>query len=201
MANTVDYYIATSSPWTYLATPRIKALAEKYNLIISWKPFNIMEVFAKNGTALVKDRPKPVQINRLNELKRWRKHLNIPLTLEPKYFPVDITMSQKIIICCQNNNIDPYDIAFSFMKSVWVDEKDISNENTIKELCRDYHIDSDSIIKQAFKSTINDQYIKNTEDAIKNNVWGAPTFILDKELFWGQDRLDFLERKIQSLNL
>jgi len=200
MTNTVDYYIATSSPWTYLATPRLKKLVEKYNLIINWKPFNIMEVFAKNGTALVKDRPKPVQINRLNELERWREHLNVPLTLGPKYFPVDITLSQKIIICCQNNNINPYDIAFSFMKSVWADEKDISNENTIKEVCRDCNLDGNSIIKQASEAVINDKYVKNTEDAIKNNVWGAPTFILDKELFWGQDRLDFLERKIQSIS-
>ena len=85
------------------------------------------------------------------------------------------------------------------MKSVWTDEKDISNENTIKEVCRDCNLDGNSIIKQASEAVINDKYVKNTEDAIKNNVWGAPTFILDKELFWGQDRLDFLERKIQSI--
>ena len=48
-------------------------------------------------------------------------------------------------------------------------------------------------------SKISDLYIKNTEDALNNNVWGAPTFVLDNELFWGQDRINFLERKIQSL--
>ena len=99
----VDYYIATQSPWTYLATPRVNDLVKKHNIDIVWKPFNIAEVFKKNGTAMVKDRPKPVQINRLKELKRWSDYLNIPLNLEPKYFPVDMTLSHKTIIYCQNN--------------------------------------------------------------------------------------------------
>ena len=195
----VDYYIATQSPWTYLATPRVNDLVKKHNIDIVWKPFNIAEVFKKNGTAMVKDRPKPVQINRLNELKRWSDYLNIPLNLEPKYFPVDMTLSHKTIIYCQNNNIDPYSIAFLFMQAVWADDKDISNENTVKELCKLCKLDDVNIMDAISTSKISDLYLKNTEDALNNNVWGAPTFVLDNELFWGQDRINFLERKIQSL--
>ena len=198
MTKTLDYYFATPSPWSYLATPRIIELEKKYELKINWKPCNIMEIFAKNGTAAVKDRPQPVQLNRLTELKRWSEYLAMPLTIKPKFFPVDPTLSQKIIIAVQNNNINPSDITFSFMKAVWAEEKDISNEETIKEICKESNLDFSSIIEQAKSDEVNNQYIKNKEEAIQNNVWGAPTFIYNNELFWGQDRIEFLERAIQN---
>ena len=87
MTNTLDYYFATPSPWAYLATPRVIELKNKYDLKINWKPSDLMEIFAVHGIAAVKDRPQPVQLNRLTELKRWSKFLNIPLTLQPKFFP------------------------------------------------------------------------------------------------------------------
>ncbi|HIG09027.1 MAG TPA: 2-hydroxychromene-2-carboxylate isomerase [Alphaproteobacteria bacterium] len=198
MTNTLDYYFTTPSPWAYLATPRIIEIEKKYDLKINWKPCNLMEIFAKNGTAAVKDRPKPVQLNRLTELKRWSEYLNMHLTIQPKFFPVDPTISQKIIIIAQNNNINPSTIAFAFMKAVWAEGKDISNEETVKELCQHCNIDSTSIIEEANSAEINNQYVLNTNEAINKNVWGSPTFIYNNELFWGQDRIEFLERAIQN---
>ena len=157
-----------------------------------------MEIFAKNGTAAVKDRPQPVQLNRLTELKRWSEYLSIPLKIKPKFFPVDPTLSQKIIIAANNNNINPSAVAFSFMKAVWTEEKDISNEETIKEVCKDCNLDFNLLIEQAKSDETNNQYTQNTEEAMNNNVWGSPTFIYNSELFWGQDRIEFLERAIQN---
>jgi len=198
MTNIIDYYFATPSPWAYFATPRIKKIQEKYNLKINWKPCNLAKIFSINGTLNVKDRPLPVQINRLNELKRWSDFLNMPNSIKPKYFPVDPTISHKIIIIAQNKNMDPFDITFTFMKSVWADEKDITDDETIKNICKQNNISSDSILDEANSSEINNQYLKNTEEALKNNVWGSPTFIYNNELFWGQDRIEFLERAIQN---
>ncbi len=198
MTKILDYYFATSSPWAYFATPRIKTIQEKYNLKINWKPCNLAKIFSINGTLNVKDRPLPVQINRLNELKRWSDFLNMPNSIKPKYFPVDPTISHKIIIIAQNKNMDPFDITFTFMKSVWADEKDITNDETIKNICKQNNISSDLILDEVNSSEINNQYLKNTEEALKNNVWGSPTFIYNNELFWGQDRIEFLERAIQN---
>ena len=76
MTKILDYYFATPSPWAYFATPRIKKIQEKYNLKINWKPCNLAKIFSINGTLNVKDRPLPVQINRLNELKMVRNLSN-----------------------------------------------------------------------------------------------------------------------------
>ena len=98
----------------------------------------------------------------------------------------------------QKNNISPSTIAFAFMKAVWAEEKDISNEETVKEICQHCNINSTSIIEEANSAEINNQYVRNTNEAINKNVWGSPTFIYNNELFWGQDRIEFLERAIQN---
>ena len=84
------------------------------------------------------------------------------------------------------------------MKAVWTEEKDISNEETIKEVCKDCNLDFNLLIEQAKSDETNTQYTQNTEEAMNNNVWGSPTFIYNSELFWGQDRIEFLERAIQN---
>ena len=194
----LDYYFATPSPWAYLATPRIIELEKKYNLEINWKPADLMEIFSIHGVANVKDRPQPVQLNRLTELGRWSKFLNMPLTIQPKYFPVDPTLSHKVIILAQKNNIDVKNLIFSFQKAVWTDEKDISNENVILEICKTNKFESSSIITDANSEEIQNEYKNNTKDALSQNVWGSPTFVYNNELFWGQDRIEFLERAIQN---
>ena len=198
MTNTLDYYFATPSPWAYLATPRVIKLKNKYDLKINWKPSDLMAIFAVHGVAAVKDRPQPVQLNRLTELKRWSKFLNIPLTLQPKFFPVDPSLSHRTIILAQKNNISVENLIFSFQRAVWADEKDISDENTIIEICKSNNFDSSSIIEDANSADIINEYKNNTEEALSKNVWGSPTFIYNNELFWGQDRIDFLERAIQN---
>ena len=198
MTNTLDYYFATPSPWAYLATPRIIELQKKYDLKINWKPSDLMEIFAIHGVANVKDRPQPVQLNRLTELKRWSKFLSMPLTIQPKFFPVDPTLSHKTIILAQKNNINVANLIFSFQKAVWADEKNISDENIVLEICKTNNFNSNSIIEDANSEEIINEYKNNTEEALSNNVWGSPTFIYNNELFWGQDRIDFLERAIQN---
>ena len=198
MTNILDYYFATPSPWAYLATPRLIELKNKYDLKINWKPSDLMEIFAVHGVAAVKDRPQPVQLNRLTELKRWGKFLNMPITIQPKFFPVDPSLSHRTIILARKNNIKIENLIFSFQKAVWADEKNISDENTIIEICKSNNFNSSSIIEDANSEEIINEYKKNTEDALSSNVWGSPTFIYNNELFWGQDRIDFLERAIQK---
>ena len=198
MTNTLDYYFATPSPWAYLATPRVVELQKQYDLKINWKPSDLMEIFAIHGVANVKDRPQPVQLNRLTELKRWSKFLGIPLTIQPKFFPVDPTLSHRTIILAQKNNINVANLIFSFQKAVWADEKNISDENIVLEICKTNNFNSNSIIEDANSEEIINEYKNNTEEALSNNVWGSPTFIYNNELFWGQDRIDFLERAIQN---
>ena len=113
-----------------------------------------------------------------------------------------IIINQNLANCFRQiekiNALNKTKLIFSFQKSVWADEKDISDENTIIEICKSNNFDSSSIIEDANSEDIISEYKNNTEEALSKNVWGSPTFIYNNELFWGQDRIDFLERAIQN---
>ena len=98
MAGPIEFFLALTSPWTYLATPRVRALASERGLELRLRPFDIFTVFQRNGIKAVGDRPVAVQQNRLNELRRWRAHLGMDLNLHPKHFPVNPTLSGKMLI-------------------------------------------------------------------------------------------------------
>ena len=198
MSRTIDYYLALTSPWTYLAGPRFKDLVEGSGATVTWKPYNIMQVFKLNGTKMVKERPKPVQANRLNELRRWRDHLGMKLNLQPQFFPVDHSLGAKAVIAARREGADVMDLANAILRAVWAEERNIAEAETVAAIAAENGFDGAALLATAERGEATGEYQKNTEDAIANNVFGSPTWICDGELFWGQDRLDFLAQKVRG---
>ena len=81
---------------------------------------------------------------------------------------------------------------------MWVEEKDISNEANIELISKQFKVDFKDLSLLAKSEKVSKIYIDNTEEAIQKNVFGAPTYIFNDELFWGQDRLEFLERALKN---
>ncbi len=201
MAATLDYYLALSSPWTYLAGPRFAALVERNRLAVSFKPYDIMHVFQRNGTKPVGQRPKPVQANRLNELTRWQKHLDMPLNLQPAHFPVDPTLAGRLLIAAQEagaGHEKTMALSFACLRACWVAERDLSDEPTLVAIAGSCGLDGEALLAAAKGEASAAVFERNTEDAIANDVFGSPTWIHEGELFWGQDRLDFLARAVEG---
>ena len=139
MTGSIDYFLALSSPWTYLAGPRFKDLAARNGLRITYKPYNIMHVFQLNGTKPVGQRPKPVQSNRLRELGRWRDFLGMPLNPNPAHFPVDPTRAGHIVIAAQLAGAEQgkvIDLADGYLRACWVEERDLGDEATLVEVAQ-----------------------------------------------------------------
>jgi 2-hydroxychromene-2-carboxylate isomerase len=201
MSRSIDYYLALSSPWTYLAGPRFKDLVTRNGLAVTYKPCNIMQVFALNGTKPVGQRPKPVQSNRLRELGRWHKHLGMELNLHPAHFPVDPTRAGHMLIAAQlqrNAQDSVIALADGFLAACWRQERDLGDEATIVAIANEQGFDGAALLAAADGADAKAMYEKNTEDAIALEVFGSPTWVSDGELFWGQDRLDFLTRFVES---
>lgn len=200
MTATIDYYLALSSPWTYLAGPRFAALVERNGLAVTFKPYDIMHVFQLNGTKPVGQRPKPVQANRLNELARWQKHLDMPLTLQPAHFPVDPTLAGRLLIAAQEAGAEQdktMALCFACLRACWAAERDLSDESTLVAIAGSCGLDGEALVAAAKGEASAAVFERNTEDAVANEVFGSPTWIHDGELFWGQDRLEFLERAVK----
>ena len=201
MADKIDYYLALSSPWTYLAGPRFEALVEGNGPEVTLKPFNIMHVFKLNGTKPVAQRPKPVQANRLRELGRWRAFLDMPLNLHPAHFPVDPTLAGRMVIAAQATDVAQdkvIDLSFAYLRACWADERDLAEDGTLAAIADTCGLDGAALLAAAKGDAAADMFERNTEDAIANQVFGSPTWICKEELFWGQDRLDFLTRLVEG---
>ena len=198
MARPIEFFLALTSPWTYLATPRVRALATEYNLELRFRPFDIFSVFQRNGIKAVGDRPAAVQQNRLNELRRWRAHLGMDLNLQPKHFPVDPTMSGKMLIAALDGPGDAPEFAYRVMRACWAEERDISDEATLTAVAGGCGFDGEALLAAVKGGGAEETLAQNTEDAITANVFGAPTFLFEGELYWGQDRIEFLRRAAEA---
>lgn len=197
MTTTIDYYFAPQSPWTYLGHERLTNMAKAAGVSIRVRPIDLGRVFPVSGGVQLKDRPKQRQAYRLVELARFRDYLGLPLNLQPKYFPVVPTLASKLIIAVQLSDGDAIalKLAGALMAAVWAEERDIANPQTLTQILAESSLPA-KYLAQAESVDVQAAYDAYTDSAIELGVFGAPTYVLDGELFWGQDRLMFLEQAL-----
>jgi 2-hydroxychromene-2-carboxylate isomerase len=197
MTKVVDYYFATISPWMYLGHDRLVALARKHAATLSVKPVNFGEIFPLSGGLPLSKRAPQRQANRLAELKRWSEFLTIPLNLHPKFFPVNGDRAAHWILAAgERDASEALALTGAVGRAVWVEERDISDESTLVALAQSLGLDAARLRERAASHEIAARYKTLTDEAIERQVFGSPTYIYRDELFWGQDRLDFLDRAL-----
>ena len=196
MSKTFDYFMAPQSPWSYMGHPRFVAIARKHGASIQLKPADIVKVFSVSGGVPVTQRPPQRQAYRLAELQRWSEFLNIPLNLHPAFFPVAGEPGAKLIIAAlqKNGTDEALNLAFALGRAVWSEEKNIADEATLVNIADSTGLDGKALLTHSASDAVASDYAKNTEEAINTNVFGVPWYGVDGQGFWGQDRLDFVER-------
>lgn len=199
MSKTVDYYFAPQSPWTYLGHERLAAIAAKAAATVRVLPVDLGRVFPVSGGLPLPKRAPQRQAYRLLELGRFSKHLLVPMNIQPKYFPVGGDDAAKLIIA-----VDLHDgaaqamrVAGAILKACWAEERNIASEVTLVEILQSLGVPVERI-EHAHSQAAQERYAADTQKAIDIGVFGAPTYVVDGEMFWGQDRLDFVERKLLS---
>ena len=195
----IEYFYSLASPFTFLGSEKLQTIAKKYNAEIVEKPCDLVGgIFSKTGGIPVPQRSPQRQKYRLDELKRWTDFLNIKINIKPKFFPPkDPHIPAKYTIAA---NLLGIKILFGheLLKKLWIEERDISDEKNIKLISKQFKIDFKELSSLAKSEKILKIYADNTAEAVQKNVFGAPTYIFNSELFWGQDRLDFLERALEK---
>ena len=198
MAKTVDYYFTLTSPWTYLGSARFEEMAARHGAEIRVKPVNYGTVFPRTGGLPLPKRAPERQAYRLMELKRWRAYLDIPLNLHPKHFPVPDDDAACMVIAAEKSGGDPLRLAHAILRAVWVEDKDITDIPTLAEIAQANGHDGERLAAAAQEPETRAAYEASTEAAIARGVFGAPMYIYNDELFWGQDRLEFLDRALAA---
>ena len=195
MAATIDYFLSPQSPWTYLGHDRFAAIAAKAGATINVLPVDLGRVFPVSGGLPLAKRAPQRQAYRLLELKRFSEFL--PMNVQPKYFPVNGDDAAKLIIA-----IDMHDgtaaamrIAGAVMKGVWVEQANIADPTVLQSMLAACELPARRL-DDAQTQLVHERYEQDSQRAIDSGVFGAPAYVVDGEMFWGQDRLDFVERKL-----
>ncbi len=198
MSKTVSYYLTPQSPWAYLGHERLVALAKMHGAQIDIIPFDLGKVFSVSGGLPLSKRAPQRQSYRLLEMARWAAHLNLPLHVQPKFFPVPPEQASKMIIAARTSLGQDVSltVAGAIMRALWAEEKNIADEATLVQVADQCGLDGRMLVKSAATTGVQEQYDKNTDQAIAANVFGAPWYVVDGEAYWGQDRLDFVERAL-----
>ncbi|MGF1650790.1 MAG: 2-hydroxychromene-2-carboxylate isomerase, partial [Hyphomicrobiaceae bacterium] len=191
---TVDYYISLNSPWTYLAGARFLAMRDRLGFSVRVRPARFADVFAATGGLPLPKRSPQRQAYRLMELKRWRDRLGLPITLEPRHFPSDETRAAWIVIAADAAGLDAARFAMEIGRELWERDTNIAEPAALKTAAQRAGLDYDQLADQAPEGhELEAAWKANTAAALDAGVFGAPSFVLASgEIFWGQDRLDFL---------
>lgn len=188
----IDYYFATISPFTYLAGTGLEEIAARRGAKITYKPFDIMACFARTGGTPPKDRHPNRQVYRLQDLERRSKRLGMKLNLKPPHFPTNMAPSSYALIAAQNaGGGDLGALAHSFPRAVWAEDRDIAQDDVIRDLLEKAGFDpslADSGLLAGAET-----YSRNLEEAIEAGVFGSPFYVVGEQRFWGQDRLEDLD--------
>jgi 2-hydroxychromene-2-carboxylate isomerase len=198
MSKTIQYFLAPHSPWTYLGHERFVALAKAGGAQVELKPFDLGKVFGVSGGLPLAKRAPQRQAYRLLELARWSGLLGVPLNPQPKFFPIPPDAAARLIIATRTSlgGEAALDVAGAVMRALWAEDRNISDDETLAQVATSCGFDGPMLVKSAQTAGVQEQYERNTDEAMAANVFGAPWYVVDGESFWGQDRLDFVERAL-----
>lgn len=196
MPKVCQYYFAAQSPFAYLGHARLVELAGQYGVQIELKPCDLGKLFTVSGGLPLSKRSPQRQAYRLLELQRWSEFLGVPLNPQPKFFPVSGDLAPKLLIAAQlaHGTGVALTLTGAIMTALWAEEKNIADSETLAAIAASHELDGKALLKSAETSSVQTAYDQFTDDAIAASVFGAPWYVVDGEGFWGQDRLDFVER-------
>jgi 2-hydroxychromene-2-carboxylate isomerase len=196
----IDLYYTLSSPWAYLGGPRLIALVVKTGAQLTLKPFDFQKVVPITGGVPLRTRPLPRQQYHALELDRWRQHLNLPMNLKPRFYPPDRSPDNKpatrLVLAAKAQGQDAMALSHAILRGLWAEEKSSVERESLIAIANDAGFDGAALAMAGDAPEIMAEYERNTEEALRLGVFGAPTYVIEGELFWGQDRLDFVERRL-----
>ena len=201
-ATTIDYYFSPQSPWAYLGHDRFVALARQAGATVRLLPVDLGHVFPVSGGVPLGKRAPQRQAYRLVELQRFARHLGLPLVPQPTFFPVSGDDAARLLVA-----VDQHDgtaaalrLTGAVFAAVWAEQRNIADPKVLQALLEACGLPA-ARYEQSHSQAAHERYEANTEEAIAAGIFGAPSYVVAGEIFWGQDRLDFLQRTLQSTSL
>mgnify|MGYP002778484697 FL=1 len=194
----IDYYWVAGSPWTYMGHERVVQLARRHGVALRLLPFDLGRVFGVSGGLPLAKRAPQRQAYRMVELARWRDALGVPMNVQPKHFPAPGDAAARMaILATQRHGADAgLALAGAFNRAVWAEDRDLGDDATLAGIADACGLPGATLLADQAGPEAQAAYDANTQSAIEAQVFGAPWYVWRGEPFWGQDRIDLLEREV-----
>jgi 2-hydroxychromene-2-carboxylate isomerase len=200
MSQRVDYYFALHSPWTYLGHERFRAIARSRGATINVLPVDLGgRVFPVSGGLPLAKRAPQRQAYRLLEMRRYAAYLGLPMNVQPAFFPVASDDAAQLVIAVDllDGSEAALNIAGAVLRALWAEQRNIADAQVLAKIIDECGLPARRL-DDAFSQAAHERYEEDSARAIEAGVFGAPSYVIDGEIFWGQDRLDFVDRKLAS---
>jgi 2-hydroxychromene-2-carboxylate isomerase len=198
MPRIIDYYFSLISPWAYIGHASFMEIARRHGVEVNYKPVFLGRVFSETGGLPLAQRHPVRQRYRMVELQRWREKRGLSFNLQPKHWPFEVNLPDRFVISISASGKDPDAFLRRAYAAVWEEERDLGNPVVLAEIAEEAGLDSSSLMDVAAGSATEAIYAINLENAIAGGVFGSPAYVLDGEVFWGQDRLELLDDALTS---
>jgi 2-hydroxychromene-2-carboxylate isomerase len=198
MSRRIDYYFSLQSPWAYIGHRLFVDVAARHVASIVYRPVALNDVFAETGGLPLAKRHPARQAYRMVELQRWREKRGLAFHLKPKHWPFDADRPNCLVLAIRAAGADPEAFVRSAFIAVWEQEENLSDRAALEGLLREAGLEPEPILLAAESADIRAAYERNRLEAIEAGVFGSPCYVLDGEVFWGQDRLDLLDDALRS---
>lgn len=199
MPRSVIYVFTTASPWAYLGFDAFQDVVARHGLSVVYRPTPFGAVFEESGGLPLARRHPLRQRYRLVELQRWRERRGLTLVLQPRGVPFDPALADKCVLALTAAGVDPAPYLRRAHAAVWAEERSLGSPSVIAEVLAEAGVsDPDGVLEAARSEEIAAVYGTNVQAALEDGVFGAPSYVVDGEVFWGQDRIELLDAMLTS---
>lgn len=195
---TIDYFYSVRSVYAYFGSKRIAALARRFGRTLQHRPVDLSRVVPAAGSLPFSQRSATLRAYQFGrELERWSEWLDLPVIIEPKHHYGDRDLPSGLVLVAQQQGEDVDALSDAILTALWRDDRDIADRDVLSQIAESVGIDAAPLLDRALAPETMAEFVASTDEAIRIGVLGSPTYVVDGELFYGQDRLMFVERHLE----
>jgi len=198
MPRQIDYYFSLQSPWAYIGHKLFRQVVSTYDVAVNHKPVVLVDLFSETGGLPLLKRHPVRQRYRMVELQRWRDKRGLNFHLQPANWPFNARLADGLVIAAVEAGLDPDPFLRRAFAAVWEDQLNLADPATLIKLTDDSALPGKQLVERSATDEIGKIYEQNRQDALSADVFGSPAYVLDGEVFWGQDRLELLVDALKS---
>ena len=189
----LEFFFDLSSPYSYLAATQLQAMGERTGATVVWRPMVLGAVFKAVGNEMPARVPHKARWMG-NDLQRWAEHYGVPFRFS-SHFPSNAIKAMRLVLVDEKKAAA---VALAGFRAMWAEDRDITADDELRRIAAEGGLDPATALQAIENPEVKERLRANTEEAVARGAFGAPTMLVGDQLFWGNDRLHFVEAALRG---